>query len=519
MRARAHFGSTLLEAELGKVLQEDNWDLRQSSKVLAAQTLDLEHKAPPTHLLALAQTLEHQSLWQEAIDAYRRLREESEEASLLRQRALVGLARSLWSSGQETWYDFLKEAEQQSHKLSRSASLEARWTIAKLLRQTRHPSALQYLKQLELDALENKNQILWARARLAGSPDPQSTRAATLLLDPSHRDWLDQESDWAIEALWRISPQSGSSNLWCHLAGEYPQKTGESLQQSCQQAALEVLLKSWEAAPHLVSQPLLESLGEKASRCQVLVTAKSSKTYLRFQCFGGFEIFVNGSRLDDRRFKTQKARYVLAYLVVHPGPVSEDALIEEFWPEARDAGKSSIYAATTGIRRALRQGSAKEQEILVREGNMLRLDPELDCACDVVTLEEGLTRFGTDPEVDQRLLQLYRGPFLQGCYLDWAVRLRNTWEERVLLCLQSLAVRQLEMDPRLALETAGQGLDLDPLRQELHALKMKAYLAMGQPESGLRQFQVCEKLLRKELGLEPLTSMIELYHRCRLAQP
>ncbi len=499
-----------LDEQLRQLLDEHQWDLSEAARLVATQALEDEQRSAVLPLLGLAQTLEARQLWQEAALAYQRLRQHSQDGSLLRQRALVGEARCGWKAGSEGWYEQLKEAEQQHRRLSLRASLRARWSIARLLLESAHTSARAYLKQLEHDSRSQGEPELWALARLAGDPDESSAEAARYVLDPSRRFLLEEEADWLIGALWRVAPDLGPAAPWCSLAGEFPGHSARALQSET--AGLEVLLSSWEAAPHLISPTLLEALGEKAARCRPLHSGGVPRVYLRIHCFGALEIFLNGSRLDDRRFKTQKARFVLAYLALRQGPVSEDELVEEFWPEARDAGKSSVYAATTSIRRALRQDDSRPGELLLREGSMLRLDSQLEVWCDARELEKHWAL----PQRDS-LLSLYRGPFLQGCYLDWAVRLRHQWEERMLQALQELAARQLELEPRQTLETAGQGLDIDPLRQELHALKIRAYLALGQPEAGLRQFQLCEKLLRQELGLEPLTSLLELYHRCRLA--
>ena len=499
-----------LTERLRDTLEAHDWDLSQPARMMANEPQNDAQRSAALPLLALAQTLENREVWQEAALAYERMGQHCEETSLLRQRALIGLARCGWKSQRDGWYESLKAAEQQHHRLSPSASLQARWSIARLLRESGHSSAPGYLCQLEADSRAHGELDLWALARLAGPADEGSLEAARHVLGPSRRPLLEQEAEWLLTVLWQLSPRMGPGPAWCLLAGEFPRPTSQAVLVDA--AGLEVLLQSWQAYPHLVSPPLLEALGDRAARCRPLLEHGESRMYLRIHCFGGLEIFLNGVRLDDRRFKTQKARFLLAYLALRQSPVSEDELVEEFWPDARDAGKSSVYAATTAIRRALRQDDSRPRELLIREGNMLRLDSQLELWCDARELDKGWGQ----PQRDE-LLSLYRGPFLQGCYLDWAVRQRQHWEERILQALQELAGRQLESDPRRALETAGLGLDIDPLRQELYAVKMRAYLALGQPEAGLRQYQTCEKLLRQELGLEPLTSLLELYHRCRLA--
>lgn len=499
-----------LPEELKSILQ--NEDLRQSNEVLAARALEKYESGQRNQLLpllALAHSLEEQGHIQSARRAYEHLLQHSEQEEPTRIQILLGLARTHWTAKEGDWYEYLKQAELLSRNLSSSLGGELRWQIAKLLRATQHPSAPGYLAQLEQSL---QRPVDRAKLRLAARPDVE---AAQLLLQPAQRSLLHAEQDWIIEALWGCAAQMEPGAHWCRLAGEFPQKAPHS----------EVLLQSLEAYPHLAPPTLVEALaqrpqaGPREAQLKGRTQGSSGPLYLHFRSFGTFEVIVNGQRVGEKLFKTHKFRYMLAYLLARRGqPVSEDVLVEEFWPNSKDAGKSSIYAATTAIRRALREG-AGEADIIRREGDLLRFDPDLPIWHDLDEFESGIAKLGQNLEEDRQTLQLYAGPFLQGCYLDWALRLRGQLEEKALRCIQSLVTRTLDSDPHQAVELAGQGLELDPLSQELHGLRMRAYLALNQPENGIRQFQQCSTILRKELGIEPLTSLIELYQRCRIALP
>ncbi|MBS2040336.1 response regulator [bacterium] len=508
---------------LGQLLSPD---LRHSTEVLAEQAMaeyeQGEHRRQAP-MLALARTLEQQGHSHSAREAYQRLLDQAEAEGTLQIQVLLGLARTGWHASLEGWYDQLKQAERLSRALSPSLGAEIRWSIARLLRASNHSSTAQYLAQLEQEFAQLGRPLDQAKARLAGKPDGSSLAAAHLLLLPQHRVHLHSETDWLIEALWQLSPQSQAGPQWCRLAGEFPRQT--LAWAATAGAACEVLLQSLEAHPHLAPGPLVEALasrpqaGGREAELRGRVQAGPGPLYLRFCSLGNFEVSVNGQRVSEKLFKTQKFRYLLAYLVARRGQaVSEDLLVEEFWPNSKDSGKSSIYAATTAIRRALRQPGG-EHDILQREGDQLRLSPELAVWHDLEEFEQGVAHFGQNLETDRQTLQLYTGPYLQGCYLDWALRQRAQCEEKLLRCLHSLATRQLEHDPHQSAEMASQGLEIDPLSQELHALKIRAYLSLGQPEKGIRQFQQCAQVLRRELGIEPLTSLLELHERCRLALP
>jgi DNA-binding response OmpR family regulator len=500
--------------------------LRQSPQVLAAEALEeveSGQRAGQTGLLALAETLEQHGQLPAARQAYQGLTEPGSGTQTGRLRALLGLARTQWRLGDEAWYENLKQAELLSRGLGPGLALEMRWNIAKLLKHTQHASAAAYLQQLEADCGSG---IGWARARLAGTANDRSGEAATLLLHPQQRAELDNEADWLVGALLSLAARLGPSSTWCRLTGEYPTHTIRWLQSHPDEAAVEAVLASLESHAHLAPVAVLEALktqpqwAARAGQLQSRLSGERPPLYLRFRSFGYFEVTVNGQRIEERHFKTQKFRYMLAYLLAQRGqPVSEDVLVEEFWPNSKDSGKSSVYAGTTAIRRALRQGAHVEQEIVQREGDLLRLDPTLPIWHDFDEFDRGIAEFGQSAERDRQTVRLYAGPYLQGCYLDWALRIRSQCEEKLVRTVHNLATRCLEHDPQQALELTGQGLELDPLSQELHGLRMRAFLQAGQPENGIRQFQQLSGLLQRELGIEPLTSIIELFHRCKLALP
>jgi DNA-binding SARP family transcriptional activator len=81
---------------------------------------------------------------------------------------------------------------------------------------------------------------------------------------------------------------------------------------------------------------------------------------------------------------TQKARALLAYLVMHQGTeVARERLFELFWPEAEpERARNSLRTALYSIRRGLREAGADVEAILVANKSTVRwtLDTEFDVA-------------------------------------------------------------------------------------------------------------------------------------------
>ena len=120
----------------------------------------------------------------------------------------------------------------------------------------------------------------------------------------------------------------------------------------------------------------------------------------------------------------------------------------------------------------------------------------------------------------RRLTRLYRGPYLEGCYMDWAVRYRESLERQVVDALVRLAVLAFEAkEYKESNEAVEQALSLDPCRQDAAAIGMKALTESSQPEKAVEMFQRVEKSLRVDFALEPNTELIELLYRARLGAP
>jgi len=243
---------------------------------------------------------------------------------------------------------------------------------------------------------------------------------------------------------------------------------------------------------------------------------------LRVHTLGPMETLLGDARVDEKAWKTQKIKFLFAYLLAHADrPVPEDRIIDIFWPGDVERGRASLYSATSTIRKAV---GADGPRGVVRVGGTLQLDvPRWHDAEEVERALDEARRLDQQGRIQdacgryRRALSLYRGPFLEACYMDWALERRERLEQAVLAGGHRLA--QIALDAgRLAeaLEHAHRALEVDPCHQESHLIAMQAHIAEGRPEEAVRQFDRCEKALRRELGMDPMMRLVETYHRARL---
>jgi DNA-binding SARP family transcriptional activator len=119
--------------------------------------------------------------------------------------------------------------------------------------------------------------------------------------------------------------------------------------------------------------------------------------------------------------------------------------------------------------------------------------------------------------------RLYRGEFLQGWELEeeayrlWLGQRRERLREQLQAAMRAQA-RDLEAQGALqqALELYLELLRCDELQEQHYRDVMRLYAALGQPERALAQYQQLQRVLERELALEPLPEIQALAEQIRL---
>ena len=109
------------------------------------------------------------------------------------------------------------------------------------------------------------------------------------------------------------------------------------------------------------------------------------------------------------------------------------------------------------------------------------------------------------------MVNLYRGPFLEDCYMDWAIETRERTDHATVEALTFLQESSLN-GGRFgeAIEFGDRAIGLDPSCEPAYEGLMRAHLAESRPSDALRVFQKCESVLLKEYELEPSEELLEL---------
>lgn len=242
---------------------------------------------------------------------------------------------------------------------------------------------------------------------------------------------------------------------------------------------------------------------------------------LRLFTFGGIRVFRGAERID-RDWRRQKVQYFLAYLMqLGDRSLSDESLVDVFWPGPLQKGRISLRGALSYLRKKLVPEDAPDEiNYFLKPPGLVKLNTALPIWYDLLEFDRSLTQFrklrgGPKPEsavtLAQQLVNLYRGPFLEDCYMDWAVEVRERTDLAATEALTFLQNNSL-VNKRFgeALEFGEHAIAIDPSSETAYEGMMKAYLGQSRASEALRVFQRCETVLQKEFDLEPSEELQDL---------
>jgi predicted ATPase/DNA-binding SARP family transcriptional activator len=236
-------------------------------------------------------------------------------------------------------------------------------------------------------------------------------------------------------------------------------------------------------------------------------------------------------RLDNTPATTSRRAVIalLAYLAVsdvnHPGKRhTREALSTLFWPNYdQSKALSNLRHILWEVTKFIGEGW------ILAEHETIYLNPKADLALDVAQFRSLLSQASqqSDPAFRIPLLsaahKLYRGDFLSGFSLkeassfnDWVLEEGERLRRDFTLALESLVDDYYALNqPQAAIPHAQRLIALDPLNESGYRKLMHLYALTDQQPAAIQQYHSLEKLLRKELNVDPQPETRELYKKIR----
>lgn len=246
---------------------------------------------------------------------------------------------------------------------------------------------------------------------------------------------------------------------------------------------------------------------------------------LTVHLFGEFNASLNGRSIS--RWSKGKGQKIFKYLLLHrTTPVPKERLMEIFWPDAdARAARNNLNVSLYYLRQNLSRYHKTFPFVLYRDGCYF-LNTELSIWLDVEMFDRYI-RQAQQHRARHEIAEAIAGyrcaeALYQGdCLLDengdeWALLLSQSYRMKYLNILEYLGDRLLENgDSQECVSLWQKALGLDNCNEEAHQRIMYCYLQMGQRQMALRQYQLCETALQKDLGLKPSAATRQLLEEIR----
>lgn len=218
---------------------------------------------------------------------------------------------------------------------------------------------------------------------------------------------------------------------------------------------------------------------------------------------------------------------LLALLLLNRGrPVERHRLADLVGRDVADlTARKRLNTAVWRLRRTLEPEGSPRHSVLATCGRALA--PSCETWVDAVEFDTTCSRLPdprqwtpSDAERVSNALDLYRGDFLDGFTDEWSLAERGRLADLHLIALVRLAQwHRLRSEPERAIDLARRAVAVEPLREDLHRLLMRAYVEAGLPELAAKQLGRCRSILAEELAVQPLLETVAAAQAVANADP
>lgn len=237
---------------------------------------------------------------------------------------------------------------------------------------------------------------------------------------------------------------------------------------------------------------------------------ESSVPVIRLHLLGPFRVEGSSGPIHLSR---RKSASLLAYLVLHPEPHLREELATLFWGDSSDVqARHSLRTSLGDLRRELRV------DLILLDRETAQLDSSIPLWVDALEFK----RHVSTPGALELGVSLYQGDLLTDFDENWITPEREFYRDLYLRALSRLTQdMRASSEYERAIGYAQKLLASDPANESAHQHLMFCYVATGDRNAAMKQFERCEQALRSEYSIEPKPETIALFQWIRQgsAQP
>jgi predicted ATPase/DNA-binding SARP family transcriptional activator len=247
-------------------------------------------------------------------------------------------------------------------------------------------------------------------------------------------------------------------------------------------------------------------------------------TCLTITLLGSFRVTSAGKPVSG--FESNKVRALLAYLAVEADqPHRREVLAGLLWPDFPEpSARANLRNALANLRQVIGDRQASPPFLHITR-QTIQFNCASDHQLDVAILTTLLAGALDQPTIEQleEAVAMYQGPFLTG----FSIPDSSPFEEWVLLNREALSRQMLDALHQLAdhyeqqgvyeqaLSYAWRQVELEPWQEEAHRQVMYLLALSDRRSEALAQYEVCRRVLAKELDIEPTAETVALYEQIR----
>jgi LuxR family maltose regulon positive regulatory protein len=232
---------------------------------------------------------------------------------------------------------------------------------------------------------------------------------------------------------------------------------------------------------------------------------------------GPLRVIVKGREATTLRWRTTKARDLLAYLAHRTEPASPERILEALWPGVeREKASTSFHSTMYRLRQALRHVSSTDY--ILHSGKRYQMAESL-VSTDRKRFERLAARVlkeDASPEAVsylEEMVSLYRGEYLMDLDYVWVIQDREHLKQLYSDASMKLGCYYLkEGQYSQATKHLRPLVAINPVSEELCCLLMKAYSGLGDRLAITKQYLDLKTALADELGLIPSAATRDLYY-------